>query len=400
MNESRETLPKKMMKVQPFHQTCYLLSALLIGCSSGSSGPSAVPSISASGVSPSGQTDKTVLSHIDPNMPADQRAEIYTTLAALPESLRDNVVEFSGSNIYATTATLRDSSLTYQPTSASGVYRSTSGVSTRLPGDLGSQGIQTQSVSACGFDSCTGAAHVVLSSAGLSYFSSSVSIPCASTMMDGTKNNPGQAAYIYTGGTSSLGHQLDIGIQVNAPIPLGIPTSVQMFYTTSDKLAATVPVPAHLACNQTVQMSFWVEQTSTTRTNLILNIASNSISQTMIVPVTPKTSGWTQPCSNCTLKRVTGLAVPQNENPQLVTGTWFGINNPYSSSPTPTVNWTNATEGYFKTSGAKAIAQTKKWSETTFRDDPTTSGVIVKVYKDAANETIGINESGPHLILK
>jgi hypothetical protein len=117
-------------------------------------------------------------------------------------------------------------------------------------------------------------------------------------------------------------------------------------------------------------------------------------------------SGWSQACDLCRTKRVTSLAVKPAGQQQTVVGTWFGVQQPGTNNPLPTITWRGVVQSYFTSSTATAPAPPTPWFEgqgvSLGGDTPSnavTTGLFDLIPQDLANETIGINESGPQLIL-
>jgi hypothetical protein len=181
---------------------------------------------------------------------------------------------------------------------------------------------------------------------------------------------------------------------------MGHPTSIQPFWLEGNIEAGFNGNP-HLACDQTFVMSFWPAQASATAPVLeVLTLVWSQGSLTLTHP--QSTSGWSQVCSGCSVKRVTSVAVNRG-GPQVNPGTYLGVSSPYTTSAAPTIAWAGVSQGNFSSYGSRAVAQTTPWFETTFIDDPTTgttTGLLLwpGYVTDAADETVGINETSERVI--
>jgi len=343
---------------------------------------------------------------------------ISEALAALrPEDRLGDLVVFANGQIYATSDAVRATAQYYKPTSDPDVYLDASGTPIEFPPLIDDPSLMpsgSRSVDA-GEGAGTGLSHRWYSDQGYSYMSADVSIPCGSSQLNGTTTDvnggplPLQAGYIYGGGISARGLAADVGIQFNArPGKIDSPKSVQEFIRAQKP--ADKPVGAyHLTCDVTYQLTSYVTEIGGVP-NLVdvLQMDGDEQTHTMIEAMNPtKVSGWSKVCGLCRTKRVTSLAVTPPGQQQTIVGTWFGVQQPYAKKPLPTITWRGAVQSYFSSSTAESPVPPIPWSEgqgvSKGGDTPTdgtTTGVFVLIRHDRSNETIGINESGPQLIVK
>lgn len=378
------------------------LCCALFGCGGGGGGAASTPSVVYQDPA---RTDSTINALIAPEITGYERALVYDTLASLRPQDRGDVRIFDDGRIYANSAGTRQAAFYYGATSDPNVFSEPDGSTVLLP--------DQRTTSAAGEGGGTGIAHSRYSDPGYSYMSADVFIPCADTQLNGatTLNGhavPKQAGYIYGGGTSSLGNQADVGIQVNPPPgKLGVPTSVQMFINPGSQgfgAARAVGTLDHLYCDATYQLQTFVAEIGAGV--YLVDVASTSGQRPQVMTQrvnSTATSGWSKTCPQCRTKRVTSLAVPANSTPQTVIGSWFGVISPYSSSPEGAVQWNNVQQSYFRSRGDFVPVAPIAWYEATSTDLPSdgqSRGFVIAQPTSSSDEAVGLNESGPRLQLK
>lgn len=344
----------------------------------------------------------SVLAYISSDVPMADRAIIYDALTAIPARARTNVVLFSHGDVYANKASLKQSAFFYKKLQGADLYEDPSGAIALFP-----QGELERQSQGCGANGCTGVSHAVVSATGYNDVQAETNIPCGSSQLS---HKHGQNGFIYEGGISGQGVQVDMGLQINAPgsgKDPGQPTSVQPFVAFAGTPGGFSGNP-HFVCDQPTFMEFWPAQSSSSST-VYLTLAMNgtltdgTTGALTFIYQTDSSTGWSQVCSQCSVKRVTAIAVPPLQDPQTALQTWLGVNNPFSNSPQPTVQWTSVTMGYFSDYGAFQTPNTIPWRCTSapcYTDDPSNGqvkGLIIVNKYDDANESVGINESGPRL---
>lgn len=374
-----------------------LLFLLLTGC--GGSGSTPAP-----------------LSH-QPSTTTPESEIIAEAMASLrPEDRGGDLVVFANGQIYATSAEARSTAFYYQPTNDPDVFLDASGTPVVFPpmddASITASGLRRLGVGA-GEGGGTGVSHRWYSKLGYTYMSADVSIPCASSQLNGTTTDvnggslPKQAGYIYGGGISGTNAAADVGIQFNAQDgKIAPPKSVQEFIRAQQNTAS--PVGAyHLKCDATYQLTSYVTEIGGIP-NLVDVLQKDGTGDTHVMTeAVSAASGWHKVCNQCRTKRVTALAVKPAGQQQTIVGTWFGVQQPYANS-VPTITWSGVVQSFFSSSAAGAsVAPPVPWFEdqtvSQGGDTPTNAqdtGLFVVLPEDFANETVGINESGPHLILK
>ena len=353
----------------------------------------------------SGRTDPAVLSRISPNLTPPQQIAIYDVMASIPDAYRQNVVHFeSDGQVYANRPELIPRGVVYAQIGPGNLYGAADGTTVVMPADttaddVASSDARDPSVTRCGAGGCTGPLHKRETDIGYSFFQAGITIPCNTSFLHKDANN--QNGFVYTGGLSPKGHQLDIGVQFNPPVPDGPPTSVQPFWCEKGQCGIFLGYgDPHLTCDQNLTMAFWFTQKSANAKPLEVLSFTGPTQLTVTRPASYQ--DWKQVCAGCRVKRVTSLAVCKNCK-QTLLGTYFGVQSPLSSSPTPTVVWSNVVQGSFSTYGPSATAAAVPWFETTYIDDPSNgkdTGLVLWNAVDPANESVGINEIGARLQLK
>jgi hypothetical protein len=359
---------------------CIAFATGVVACSQPSSSPSAMPPSNPSSA-PAGHTNK--------------RDILTDTLAALPVQDRKHVVLFQDGRIYSTDERLRKTAFYYRPTSNADTFLDPTGRIVTVPDAFERPNASN-----------TGVAHTrySASTANDDFDQATVNVACSST-----KLLEGQDAYIYLGGTGSpLGgaFQADFGLQIPGHGSQGDPAAPAhgQIYLFAQGAGAPVGVGGtSIGCDSTVTLRFYVAlRKPQNDIVLALDVVSGGVDTTTVLPV-PKRSGWNVPCAGCQVKRATTLAIPSKNAPNGV-GTYFGITNPYATpaptAPVPDITWQAVTES---SSGASAVGNPglqHSWVETTESDTPgapLATGVVRLNVFDAADENVGINESGPRL---
>jgi hypothetical protein len=322
----------------------------------------------------------------------NEGAIFKNAVLSLPAHDRENVVLFADGQIYSNRAWLKAGSSYLKPTSRAGMFLD----QTRSP------------IAMCdeaSFGPCAdsgGVAHTWYSAKGDDWDRATVSVPCSFS-----KLVEGQFAYIYLGGTSGNGSQADFGLQVTAHAPVdnpGQPGQAKGYTLASPGLPCTrsnssgCPTATNVivGCDSAVTMTFYVSITAYKNSNypqLNLNISGGGANVT-ISRIVPKTTRWGVPCVGCQVKRVTSMTGVQ------ALKTYLGIDNPTASpapsAPTPELSWQNALESKSGPGDAGA------WAEGPSGDIPggaVASGLLRENITDNANETVGINEYGPSIVI-
>lgn len=238
--------------------------------------------------------------------------------------------------------------------------------------------------------------------------SADVFVPCKDTQLNGdSSKGPLQNAYIYGGGISGGGVGADVGIQLNYPqglIKVGSPSSIQAFISSPSSVGDPVG-GGKLTCDRSYRLTTYVTERGDTP-NLVDAIQSDSGGPPIVLmQQVLQNVGWSKVCPRCRTKRVTSLAVKAGAT-QTVVGTWFGLQQPYTNSPTPTVVWRDALQSQFASASATRPQPPTHWFESQGLppggDTPANGaalGLIVAFPQDLADESVGINETGPRLIL-
>jgi hypothetical protein len=348
--------------VQPAFQKTLALSfavvaaAMLCSCGGGSS------------TSPTPSTD-SVDQFLSPNLSPAEKAIMRPILASLRPEDRGPTIYFAADGaIHATDAALITQAFWYQPTGVENVYAEPSGETVVFPS------MESDATSAAS----TGPFYREWAPPGYSFFSSSVYVDCANTMIT-KKSATGleQDAFIYSGGVSGYNVGVDAGIQINPPPAsegLGSPTSVQGFIRSPN--VKPVGSNFYLPCNAASTFSFYPTKTNQVtvkfagQPGLVLDLAS--------------ASGWSAGCS-CTLKRLTSLAVSPASSVPWVVGSYFGVKNPYTK-PTPTIQWT-------QTVLAKTSSSTNVPWTTASSDSGSIVGTMLLTSTSTGSLTVGINET-------
>jgi hypothetical protein len=338
-----------------------------------------------------------------------EAALVADSLASLLPEDRGEIIVFENGQVYASSADLRATATYYRRTSDPNVYLDASGSPIEFPAAIDEPSL---TVAASGSRATkaltgTGIAHSWYSNRGYSYLSTDVSIPCADTKLNGdTANGPKQGAFLYGGGISGTGFAADVGIIFNPPAGVvGQPTSVQAFINAERSTGQPVG-GGHLICDTTYSLTSYVTERGG---NPYLVDALRPVAAGAPIALMQRVgnnSGWSKVCARCRTKRVSSLAV-QSGAQQTVVGTWFGLQQPYSSSPTPTITWRNAVQSFFASRTDNRPQPPQPWFESQGLapgGDTPSDGVakkfIVVAPQDLANEDVGFNETGPQLILR
>jgi hypothetical protein len=256
----------------------------------------------------------------------------------------------------------------------------------------------------------TGIAYGHYSQSGNTYASAFVNIPCATTYLNdgGEVMLPPQTGYIYSGGEADdLGdEQTDFGFQLNAPSGGGVPTSIQPYthtYSSNTQGAPTGDTRLHLICDTDYTLTFYVGTTSDGLPELVLNYVGSTTAivtpqNYSIVQVMTSSTLWRTSCTACRVKRMTTIAVPPTSPTNTVLATWLGVSDPFNltrEGPTAQTQWRNAQVA------ATYESTPQSWVDgfVVGSDSKSRGLAVVKKY-DAANEDVGINESGAHVVAR
>jgi hypothetical protein len=328
--------------------------------------------------------DRAIWKLIDANIPAKDRNVVYDELAILPRRARTNVLIYSGGRFYSNHLWMLRGARAYE------------GHIPHKKSTVSERGAATCTTNNGG----TGVDHKFCTEAGFQFFSSSVAIACHDSYLFGSLKENG---YVYSGGTSPQGFEVDAGLQVNGPTPPGAPYSVSAFITLPNGTSfKSVGAPSiHVPCDIPVDFEFWAAQKNESDPVSFVDFVPGY--GTLMYQLQGGNNGWSQICS-CVIKRVTSLAFPGS---LLEAGSYFGVQDPQNlvtpsnNGATPDITWTGVTQGYFSTYGSNATAATEPWVSTQAYDDPSNAeqiGLVLAHPYDSTHEDVGINETQPIVI--
>jgi hypothetical protein len=340
---------------------------------------------------------------------------MYNVLAAIPQKHRRNVVYYDmNGSMHANRPELLPEKLSGGTTEA-----------TEAPAE------QVAATAAATFPSCnplaspqpvggcTGVLYQHVGQTGHGYFSSTINIPCASTLLDTADYNLYQAnVYITVYYSSSESLEMGIAFYPNMTSPSSPPVSVQPYFseTHGGIVTASPNANAHLACDQSgLQLETWIAQTAKGAPALgvmdiqgaftSINGSVNPCGAGVTTPcneelVTAKAINTnnpdlTQTCASCKVEWTTAIAVPAGGS-QLLANSYFGISENTTPNCQPTFSWGSVTQGSYAGYGPNATLSTAPWTSTTVKMYPPNAVnqryIALSPEGGLTNQLIGINE--------